>query len=313
MNTWTHICTHTHVHTRTHTHTHNKLILLYKFGIKYFPHPVGQSGQQRQSREQLTRKALFVLLQKVLRSKVIFMQWGTTFFFCQESDQDRNQIPIKLSVDQSDSKYRKTPLISTYIFSGLATEPVLIFGAVLTFGGYDKTEWKILQGRSLFNPVLSAHNTLLCMFQRLCTYYQDTGVLIFGGYVLSGHCTDSKFQQKLKGYLFSEGYLFTGFYGIESGNNNGAYLFISNNSESYFHDMHTPMRHRSLLYKIWTHHYLQFASRVAKASHDASSISPSGSTSLTPLSYSKAILSNDRGNSLNWNLHNAKISLPYSR
>ena len=31
--------------------------------------------------------------------------------------------------------YRKTPLISTYVFSGLATEQVLIFGAVLTFGG----------------------------------------------------------------------------------------------------------------------------------------------------------------------------------
>ena len=36
--------------------------------------------------------------------------------------------------------YRKTPLISTYVFSGLATEQVLIFGAVLTFGGYDKTD-----------------------------------------------------------------------------------------------------------------------------------------------------------------------------
>ena len=75
------------------------------------------------------------------------------------------------------TKYRKTPLISTYVFSGLATEQVLIFGAVLIFGGYDKAEAKILQGRSLFNPVLSAHNTLLCMFQRLCTYFQDKGYL----------------------------------------------------------------------------------------------------------------------------------------
>ena len=56
-------------------------------------------------------------------------------------------------------------------------------------GGYDKAGCKILQGRSLFNPVLSVHNTLLCIFQRLCTYFQDTGVLIFGGYVLSRHCT----------------------------------------------------------------------------------------------------------------------------
>ena len=93
--------------------------------------------------------------------------------------------------------YRKTPLISTYVFSGLATEQVLIFGAVLTFGGYGKAEAKILQGRSLFNPVLPAHNTLLCMFQRLCTYFQDTGVLIFGGgggMYFRGIATNSKFQ-----------------------------------------------------------------------------------------------------------------------
>ena len=93
-----------------------------------------------------------------------------------------------LRPSKSYENYRKTPLISTYVFSGLVTEQVLVFGAVLTFGGYDEAEWKILQGRSLYNPVLSAHNTLLCMFQRLCTYFQDTGVLIFGGNVLSGHC-----------------------------------------------------------------------------------------------------------------------------
>ena len=84
-----------------------------------------------------------------------------------------------------------------YVFSGLATEQVLISGAVLAFGGYDKAKWKILQGRSLFNPVLSAHNTLLCMFQRLCTYFQDTGVLKIGGgggIYLRGITTDSKFQ-----------------------------------------------------------------------------------------------------------------------
>ena len=92
------------------------------------------------------------------------------------------------------AEYRKTPLISTYVFSGLATEQVLIFGAVLTFGGYDKADAKILQGRSLFNPVLSAHNTLLCRFQRLCTYFQDTGELIFGGMYFRGIATNSKFQ-----------------------------------------------------------------------------------------------------------------------
>ena len=110
--------------------------------------------------------------------------------------------------------YRKTPIISTYVFSGLATEQVLIFGAVLTFGGggggYDKAEAKILQGRSLFNPVLSAHNTLLCMFQRLCTYFQDTGVLIFGGYVISGHCNQQQISVKTEGVLIFGGVLIYG-------------------------------------------------------------------------------------------------------
>ena len=49
---------------------------------------------------------------------------------------------------------RNTPLISTYVFSGLATEQVLIFGAVLTFGGgggYEEAEAKIMQGTSLFD------------------------------------------------------------------------------------------------------------------------------------------------------------------
>ena len=39
------------------------------------------------------------------------------------------------------------------------------------------------------------------------------GVLIFGRDVLSGHCNQQQISVKLKGYLFSEGYLFTGFYG----------------------------------------------------------------------------------------------------
>ena len=42
---------------------------------------------------------------------------------------------------------------------------VLIFGAVLTFGGYDKAGAKILQRRSLFNLALSVDNALLRMFQ----------------------------------------------------------------------------------------------------------------------------------------------------
>ena len=36
--------------------------------------------------------------------------------------------------------YRKTPLISTYVFLGLAMVEVLIFGGHTYFRGYDKTE-----------------------------------------------------------------------------------------------------------------------------------------------------------------------------
>ena len=68
--------------------------------------------------------------------------------------------------------------------------------------------------------MLSVDNTLVCMFQRLYTLPQDGGVLIFGGggggggYVLSGHCSRQQNSVKTEGYLISEGYLFTGFYGI---------------------------------------------------------------------------------------------------
>ena len=36
-----------------------------------------------------------------------------------------------------------------------------------------------------------------------------------------GIAADSKFQEKMKGYLFSEGYLFTGFYGNSNSPGNG--------------------------------------------------------------------------------------------
>ena len=79
--------------------------------------------------------------------------------------------------------------------------------------------------------MISAENTLLCMFQRLCTYFQDTGVLIFGGMYFRGIAADSKFQEKMKGYLFSEGYLFTGLYGISNlsflGSSRNSKLFIT--------------------------------------------------------------------------------------
>ena len=107
-------------------------------------------------------------------------------------------------------QYRKTPLISTYVISGLAMVQVLIFGAVLTFRGYDKAEAKILQGRSRFNLVFSADNALLCMFQQLWTHFQDIGVLIFGGYVLSGHCGRQHISVKNEGVLIFGGVLIYG-------------------------------------------------------------------------------------------------------
>ena len=76
--------------------------------------------------------------------------------------------------------YRKTPLISMYIISGLAMVQVLLFGAVLTFRGYDKAEAIILQGRSLFNLVIFVDNALLCMCQQLWTYFQNMGYLYLG-------------------------------------------------------------------------------------------------------------------------------------
>ena len=64
--------------------------------------------------------------------------------------------------------------------------------------------------------MLSVENTLLCMFQRLCTYFQDTGGTYIWGVCTSGHCSRQQISGKNEGYLFPEGYLLTGFYGIVS-------------------------------------------------------------------------------------------------
>ena len=110
--------------------------------------------------------------------------------------------------------YRKTPLISTYVFSGLAMVQVLIFGAVLTFGGYDKAEANILQGRSLFNLLISVDNALLCSVSAIVDILPGNRGSYIWGYVLLGHCSRQQISEKKnEGYLFSEGYLFTGFYG----------------------------------------------------------------------------------------------------
>ena len=110
--------------------------------------------------------------------------------------------------------YRKTPVNKYVRIFGISHGAGTYFrGPYLLSGGMIRRGEK--SGKEdLFNLVLSAENTLLCKFHRLYTYFQDTGVLILGGMYFRGIAADSKFQGEMKGYLFSEGYLFTGFYGM---------------------------------------------------------------------------------------------------
>ena len=80
-------------------------------------------------------------------------------------------------------------------------EVYLFSGAVLTFGGMIRRSEKSCKEKSAQSS--SVDYTLLYMFQRLCTYFQDTGVLIFWGMYFRGIAVDNKFQQKSEGYLFS--------------------------------------------------------------------------------------------------------------
>ena len=61
---------------------------------------------------------------------------------------------------------------------------------------------KVLQGKV---RRFSAFQRLLCMFQRLRTYFQDTGVPIFGGMYFRGNAADSEIQYKMKGTYFRRG------------------------------------------------------------------------------------------------------------
>ena len=122
---------------------------------------------------------------------------------------------MRISIEcplSSQMDYCKAPLICTYVFSGLATEQVLNFGGVLTFGGMIRRSEKILQVlRSLFNPVISAHNTLLYMFQRLCTYFQDRGVLIIGVCTFGALQPTAIFSKSWRGTSFRKGIYLRGF------------------------------------------------------------------------------------------------------
>ena len=90
----------------------------------------------------------------------------------------------KMQVGLRFKKYRKTPLISTYVFSGLATEQVLIFGAVLTFEGNDKAEAKSCK-EGVCSIQCFPHTT------RCCACFSD--------YVHTS---------KIQGYLYSGGITF---------------------------------------------------------------------------------------------------------
>ena len=82
------------------------------------------------------------------------------------------------------AQYRKTPLISTYVISGLAMVQVLIFGAELTFGGYDKAEAK--------SPA-KKKSVQSCVFRRQCAVVHVSAIVdILPGYrgtYIRGVCT----------------------------------------------------------------------------------------------------------------------------
>ena len=109
------------------------------------------------------------------------------------------------------TKYRKTPLISTYIISGLAMVQVLIFGAVLTFGGMIRRRQKSCK-EEVCSILFSVDNALLCMFQQLWTNFQDIGVLIFGGLCTFGALRPTaNFCKKWRGTYFRRGTYLRGF------------------------------------------------------------------------------------------------------
>ena len=67
----------------------------------------------------------------------------------------------------------------------------LVFGGRTYFRGYDKTEWKILKGMSLFNPVISVDSTLLTT----CACFRDNGhTPRIQGFLYSGVCTFGALQ-----------------------------------------------------------------------------------------------------------------------
>ena len=114
--------------------------------------------------------------------------------------------------------YCETLLKGTYVFSGLPTVQVLNFRAVLTFRGMIRWRQNPARKKSLQSCAFRKHCAVMHVsaIVDVLPGYRGTFFWGGGGHVLSGHCSRQQISVKNEGYLFSEGYLFTGFYAISS-------------------------------------------------------------------------------------------------
>ena len=105
------------------------------------------------------------------------------------------------------SKYRKTPLISTYLFSGLASVQVLIFGGRTYFrgvwyGGVKNPARKTSVQSSAFRWKHAVVHVSAIIHIRLG--YRGTYIW---GYILSWHCSQQQISVKNEGVLIFGGVL----------------------------------------------------------------------------------------------------------
>ena len=114
------------------------------------------------------------------------------------------------SAGENPENYRKTPLISTYVFSGLATEQVLIFGAVLIFGGMIRRRQKFCK-EGVCSTQCFPHTTRCCACFSDYVHTSRIQGYLFGGYVLSGHCNLQQISVKTEGTYFRRGTYLRGF------------------------------------------------------------------------------------------------------
>ena len=106
--------------------------------------------------------------------------------------------------------YRKTPLISTYVFSGLATEQVLIFGAVLSGGMIRRSEKSCKEGVCLIQ--CCSHTTRCCAcFSDYAHTSSIQGYLYSGGMYFRALQPTANFSQNWRGTYFRRGTYLRGF------------------------------------------------------------------------------------------------------